>query len=158
MGKVLDLFFNRRTAADMLYEGATKAMNQLSQKIKIRIEDREEDWLIESNVWQEIVPGDPNSPKIMGLSDNSSLIYYPKFSTPYRHNLTEKCKFATILSGCIHDKVSGKSFSPKRENDGKPYCIKISPTDNFKPYTKGCDCYVLVHVDECSRILEEVCL
>lgn len=158
MGRVFDLVLNRKSPGNVMYDAAMTAMDRLSQKIRVRIEDREEDLLIEANVWQDAIPGDPRSPKIMGLSDNNSLIYYPKFSTPYQHNLVDKCKFATILSGCIYDEVSGKKFSPERVNDGNPHCVKIAPTDKFRPFTKNCECYVLVHVDNCHKLLEQVCL
>lgn len=158
MGKVLDFILNRKSPESVLFDVAVTAMDRLAQKIKIRTNGKEEDWVIESNIWKSIVPGDPSSPKIMGISGNSSMIYYPKFSTPYRHNLIDKCKFATVLSGEIHDETTGMVFSPKKSSDGKPYCAKIYPEDNFMPHTKGTECYVLVVIDDCDKTLDEVCL
>jgi len=157
MARVLDLLLNRKSPGKVMFDAAITAMDRLSEKIKVQIDDREEDVSVASNVWQDIIPGDPNSPKIMGLSDNSSIIFYPKFSTPYLHSLPDKCKFATVLSGCIYDEVSKRKFSPERMNDGNPHCVKIRPTDIFKPYTKSCECYVVVHVDDCDKLLENFC-
>lgn len=158
MGKVLDFILNRRSPQSVMYEAAITAMDRLSQKIKIRSEKGEEEFVVEPHVWQNIVPGDPNSPKIMGMDDNNSLIYYPKFSTPYSHKFIDKCKFATILIGCVYDEVSGRKFSSEKNNDGNPWCVKIRPEDNFRPFTKNCECYVLVHVDDCDKPLEQICL
>lgn len=158
MGKVLDFILNKKSPESVMYDAAMTAMDRLSRKIKVRSEKGEEEFVIETNVWSMIVPGDPNSPKVMGMPDNNSLIYYPKFSTPYSHKLVDKCKFATILVGCIYDEISGKKFSAERNNDDFPSCVKIRPEDNFRPYTKNCECYILVHIDDCNKLLNDVCV
>lgn len=157
MVKVIDLLLKKRTNKDILVEAALTAYDRVMKKLEVVINGEVKEISINQNVWYTIVPGDPNSPKIMGLSDNKSLIYYPKNSTAYSHSLVDKCKFATILSGCVYDELSGKKFSAERIEDGNPHCIKIKPEDNFIPYTKDCECYVLVHVDDCKKTLSEIC-
>lgn len=154
---MIDLLLNKKSVSDELYESAQSAFQKVFDKIKIMTEHGPEEIVLKSDTWHTIVPGDPSSPKIMGLTNNKSLIYYPKYSTPYQHRFIGKCKFATILSGCIYDEISGKKFSTERMDDGNPHCVKIRPEDDFKPYTKNCECYVLVQVDDCNKFLDQVC-
>lgn len=157
MATIIDILLNRKTPEKELFDAAKFAIEKLSQKFKVKTEKGEEEIAIDSNVWYTIFPGDPFSPKIMGLSENKSLIYYPKWSTPYSHKLMDKCKFVTIVSGCIYDENSDFKLSSEKINDGKPHCLKISPEDNFRPHTKGCECYAFVHVDDCNKLLSQIC-
>ena len=154
---MLDLIFGRSSSEKILYDAAISAMERVGKKIKVLTERGVEEVVLDHHVWHIIVPGDPFSPKIMGITDDISFIYYPKHSSPYTHKLLDKCKFVTILSGEIFDEVSGRKFSAEKTNDGNPFCIKIKPTDNFRPYTRGHECYVLGHIDNCNKLLEQVC-
>jgi len=102
------------------------------------------------HIWTLVYPNDKNSPKIMGLSDNSHLIFYPKYSTPYVHILDEKCKFVSVVEGTVFDKVTEKIYT-------KGDKIKIYPESNCVPYTKGQEAYLRVCIDECSVSLEDAC-
>ena len=102
------------------------------------------------HVWTFVYPNDKKSPRIMGLSNDTHLIFYPKFSTPYLHQLDEKAKFISVLEGTIYDKVS-KTVLKKGDK------LKISPHDQYIPYTKDNECYIRVHIGSIEKELVDAC-
>lgn len=102
------------------------------------------------HVWTFVYPTDPKSPKIMGLSDDTHIIFYPKESTPYRHVLTDKCKFVEIISGEIHEKVSGKTFK-------KGDTLKIYPTEEYVPFTTNKEALIKVCINDCNLSIKDAC-
>jgi len=128
------------------------AMNA-SESIKALMSlDRESSIGIEftRNIFTHVLPNDPKSPSIYWLEDDQYVILYPPYSTPYAHKFTEKCKFIEVLSGVIFDKNSDlKLFKGEK--------IKISPSDNYMPYTLEKSAYLRVCISECSSILDQIC-
>lgn len=106
---------------------------------------------LEQNKFLQIIPNDPKSPIIMGMSENKHLIYYPKNSTPYLHQYENSIKTVQIIDGKIWDKLTDKVYSVGD-------IIKIYPGENLQPYTKDQECYVQVCVTDIDSILENICL
>lgn len=91
------------------------------------------------NKFIQIIRGDQNSPLIMGLEEKQHLIYYPKNSTPYRHQLEDSIKKVEILTGEIYDKITGKKYV-------KGDHLEILPNTHIEPYTENMECTVKVTV------------
>ena len=86
----------------------------------------------------------------MGLSNDTHLIFYPRFSTPYLHQLDHKAKFVSVLEGTIYDKVSNTVLK-------KGDKLKISPHDQYIPYTKDNECYIRVYIGSIEKELIDAC-
>ena len=60
--------------------------------------------------WCKIVPDSKNSPWVKSISEFKHLIYFPENSAEYHHKAENFSKSATIESGTVLEKVSGKVY------------------------------------------------
>lgn len=147
---LIDLFLpkNKHTR-QMLFDTAIQSSNAISNSFKLY---REGDFktALDQSAFTMIFPNDVKSPAIYWISDSQYIIKYPEHSRPYIHNFKEKCKFIECLSGKIFDKNSNrKLFQGDR--------IKITPKDDFQPYTLEDACYLRVCIADCNSILDQIC-
>jgi len=150
MGALIDLFLpkNKRTR-QMLFDTAIESSNQIANLFKLY---REGDYAtaLDQTAFTLIYPNDPKSPAIYWINDSQYIIKYPPNSKPYNHSFAEKCKFIECLSGKIFDKNSNRKLFQGDK-------IKISPNDNFVPYTVESPCYLRVCVGNCDSIFDQIC-
>lgn len=102
------------------------------------------------NKWMPILPDNPKSPLIMGMSENEHLIYYPPFSTPYEHKFETSIKTVEILSGKVTDMVTKKVYKTGDKT-------KIYPGDEPQPYTGEEPAYVKVTITHIDDIWQRIC-
>jgi hypothetical protein len=147
MEKVIDWLFPRKR--DLMYETAMESTKALASLFKLY---REGDLSIniQDHAFIKIYPHDEKSPAIYWIDDHQYLIRYPENSTPYNHKFQDKCKFIECISGRIYDKNSDtKLFRGDR--------IKVTPKDNFIPYTMDEPCYLRVCIGNCESVFDQVC-
>lgn len=134
---------------DVLFEAAIKASNSIKALLSLKEESFDDfDW--NEAIFHKVFQNDPNSPSIYFLEKNQWLVFYPPNSTPYVHRLEDKCKFVEVLSGVLYDRnSSSKWFKGDR--------MKVYPTDNFIPYTKGEKCVIRVCIGNFDSIWDQVC-
>jgi hypothetical protein len=144
---VNSLFFPKKR--DVLYETAIAATKSIAKLIKLSGEGSE-NIDVDKNAFHKVFSNDANSPTIYFLSDNEYIIYYPPFSTKYSHGYSEKCKFIEVIKGVVYEKNTGlKIFKGDK--------IKVSPSDNYIPYTEAEEAYLRVCVGDCKTLFEQVC-
>lgn len=141
MGQVMSIW---RPKKNTLFDAALSKVGSLSDSIS------NDDPKVIKNKWTRIIPDDPNSPTVMGMGDNEHLIYYPPNSTPYHHQHEETVKNVEIISGEVHDLISGKTFKAGDK-------FKVYSSDNIQPYTNETPAYVKVIVSKIDSIWERVC-
>jgi hypothetical protein len=140
MERVFDWLFPQKR--DILYETAIESTKALTSLFKLYREG-ELDIKIDDHAFIKIFPHDPASPAIYWIDDNQYLIRYPENSTPYSHRFEKKCKYIECISGRIYDKNSNtKLFKGDK--------IKVTPQDNFIPYTMNEPCYLRVCIGDCE--------
>ena len=72
------------------------------------------------------------------------------FSSKYTHGYDDKCKFIQVLKGVVYEEKTGlKIFKGDK--------IKVSPSDNYTPYTEAEEAYLRVCVGDCKSLFEQVC-
>jgi hypothetical protein len=126
------------------------AARQKVTSLSTFIEKGEQKVSLEKNKWMPIVEHDPKSPMIMGMGENSHLIYYPPFSTPYLHQYESSIKYVEVLSGVLWDKISGEKY---KTGDQK----KVYPGEEIQPFTTHEESYVRVCVTQIDDIWERIC-
>lgn len=150
MGKLIDLFLPKNKGTrQMLFDMAIDTSNQVTNAFKLY---KEGDFVtsLDQNAFTMIYPNDPKSPAIYWIDDNQYLIKYPPHSKPYSHKFEDKCKFIECLSGKLFDKKSNTKLFPGDK-------IKVTPEDNYKPFTLDEPCYLRVCIGECNSLFEQVC-
>jgi hypothetical protein len=144
---VNSLFFPKKR--DILYETAIAATKSIAKLIKLSGEGSE-NIEVDKNAFHKVFSNDPNSPTIYFLSDNEYIIYYPPFSTKYSHGYDDKCKFIEVIKGIVYEEKTGlKIFKGDK--------IKVSPSDNYIPYTEEKEAYLRVCIGDCKSLFEQVC-
>lgn len=150
MGALIDLFLPKNKATrEMLFKTAIDSSNQIANLFKLY---REGDFVtaLDQNAFTMIFPNDPKSPAIHWIDDSQYVIRYPANSKPYNHGFVDKCKFVECLSGKLFDNNSNtKLFQGDK--------IKVSPGDNFEPYTLNEPCYIRVCIGECNSVWDQIC-
>lgn len=82
--------------------------------------------------------------------DDEYIIYYPPFSSKYNHSYETKCKYIEVLKGIIYNEKSElKLFKGDK--------IKISPNQDYTPYTEEKESYLRVCVRSCDNLIDIVC-
>lgn len=134
---------------DILFETAMSAAKSIAKLVKL---DGEGDAKIEvdKSSFHRVFANDPNSPTIYFLSDDEYIIYYPPHSSKYKHGFDKKCKFVEVLKGVVHDETTGRKIF-------KGDKIKVSPTDNYIPYTEEQEAYLRVCVGDCNSLIDQIC-
>lgn len=88
-----------------IFDLAMKSVDELT--LRINSIDRN---INSGPTWCKIVPDSKCSPMVKSISDYKHLIYFPNNSTEYHHKAENFSKVATIESGTILEKVSGKTY------------------------------------------------
>ena len=141
------IFFPKKR--DTLYDAAISATKSIAKLIKLSGQGSA-NIEVDKNAFHKVFSNDPNSPTIYFLSDYEYIIYYPPFSSKYTHGYDDKCKFIQVLKGVVYDEKSGlKIFKGDK--------IKVSPSDNYIPYTEAEEAYLRVCVGDCKSLFEQVC-
>lgn len=147
---LIDMFLpkNRRTR-QMLFDTAIESSNQISNLFKLY---KEGDFATALNqtAFTMIFPHDSKSPAIYWINESQYIIKYPAHSKPYDHKFIDKCKFIECLSGKIFDKNSNKKLFQGDK-------IKVTPDDNFVPFTLDDPCYLRICVGDCNSIFDQIC-
>lgn len=139
----------RPSKRDAIYQAAMSAMQSVMAFISLKNESGK-DIKLDKSLFHKIFPNDPSSPSIYWLEDDQYVIYYPPNSKPYSHRFEDKCKFIECLSGKLFDANSDfKMF--------KGDTLKVTPKDNYAPYTMGESCYLRVCVGNCESLWDQVC-
>lgn len=149
MSNVIDLLFRDEKSPLQkgfwsTIKGSKEYLNLLSRDGLLKTIHLENESLV------RIIENDPKSPLLINISENKKFIYYPENSTPYENKVIGKCKFIKVVDGCIYDENSNSTLKAGDK-------IKISPLDNYRPYTKNCKAIVEVQFDSCDKKLESVC-
>jgi len=150
MGSLIDLFLPRnKKTRQMLFDTAIESSNQIANLFKLY---KEGDFVtaLDQNAFTLIFPNEPKSPAIYWVNETQYIIKYPPHSKPYDHRFDDKCKFIECLSGKIFDKNSNQKLFQGDK-------IKVSPTDDFTPYTLDDPCYLRICVGSCESTFEQVC-
>jgi len=150
MGALIDLFLPKnKSNRQMLFNTAIESSNQIANLFKLY---KEGDFVtaLDQNAFTMIFPNEPKSPAIHWIDDSQYVIRYPPHSKPYDHKFADKCKFIECLSGKIFDKNSNQKLFQGDK-------IKVTPQDNFIPYTLEETCYLRICVGSCDSIWENVC-
>lgn len=150
MGTLIDLFLPKnKSTRQMLFDTAIESSNQIANLFKLY---KEGDFAtaLNQNAFTLIYPHDPQSPAIYWINDDQYIIKYPSNSTSYNHKFENKCKFIEVLSGKLFDKNSNtKLFQGDK--------LKVSPSDNYEPFTLDDSCYLRVCIGSCESLFEQVC-
>lgn len=150
MGTLIDLFMPKNKGARKIkFDMAIQSSNQIANLFKLY---REGDFetALDQNAFTLIYPHDPKSPAIHWVNKSQYIIKYPSHSRPYSHKFTDKCKFIEVLSGKLFDKNSNtKLFQGDK--------LKVSPSDNYEPFTLDDSCYLRVCIGNCESLFEQVC-
>jgi hypothetical protein len=147
MESLINLIFPKKR--DLIYDIAMQSSDGVASLFKLYREGKI-DAKINDQAFIKIYPHDPASPAIYWIDDDQYFIRYPEHSTPYNHKFQEKCKFIECLSGRIYDKNSDtKLFKGDK--------IKVTPKDNFIPYTMDEPCYLRVCIGNCESLFDQVC-
>jgi hypothetical protein len=147
MEKLLNILFPKKR--DIIYEMAIDSTNAITSLFKLYREG-DLDIKIDGNAFIKMYPKDDKSPAIYWINDFQYIIRYPENSKPYSHKFLDKCKFIECISGKIFDKNSNiKLFKGDK--------LKVTPNDDFKPYTMGEVCYLRVCIGNCDSLFDDVC-
>lgn len=134
---------------DLYFEVAMQAVNSMKTLLALKGESFDElDW--SDAIFHKVYKNDPNSPSVYFIEEKQWLVFYPPNSTPYIHKLGDKIKFVEILSGVLYDRNSNHKWF-------KGDKLKVYPTDNFIPHTKGEKCVIRVCVGDMNSIWDNVC-
>lgn len=134
---------------DVLYKATMNALNSVASFISLKNESGK-DVQVDKEMFHKIFPNDPASPSIYWIDRDQYMIYYPPFSKPYSHKFETKCKFIECLSGKVYDKNSNKKLFKGDQ-------IKVTPQDNYEPYTTDEPCYLRVCVGSCDSVINQIC-
>ena len=105
---------------------------------------------IDEHAFIKMFPNEANSPSLYWIDDAQYIIRYPPHSKPYSHHLKDKCKFIECLSGKLFDAKSNlKLFKGDK--------LKVSPSDDYQPYTMDETCYLRVCIGNCESIFDQIC-
>lgn len=144
---LINILFPRKR--DIIYESAIESTNAITSLFKL-YKEGDTDIKVDENAFIKMYPGDAKSPAIYWVSDTQYLIRYPAHSKPYSHKFMDKCKFIECISGKIFDQNSNiKLFKGDK--------IKVTPNNNFKPYTLDEVCYLRICIGSCDSIFDQVC-
>jgi len=141
------LIFSKKR--DVLYEAAISATKSIAKLVKLSGEGSQ-NVEVDKNAFHKVFSNDPSSPTIYFMSDSEYIIYYPPFSTKYYHGYDKKCKFIEVLKGVVYDEKSGRKIF-------KGDKVKVSPEDNYVPYTEAEEAYLRVCVGDCGSSFEQIC-
>jgi hypothetical protein len=141
------IFFPKKR--DILYDTAISATKSIAKLIKLSGQGSS-NVEVDKNAFHKVFSNDPNSPTIYFLSDYEYIIYYPPFSSKYTHGYDDKCKFIQVLKGVVYEEKTGRKIF-------KGDKIKVSPSDNYTPYTEAEEAYLRVCVGDCKSLFEQVC-
>ena len=86
----------------------------------------------------------------MGMENESHMVYYPKYSTPYDFPIGEECIFVEVMHGELYEKYSGKKY---REGDK----VKFGPNIKIMPYTRNNDARIKVSYGNCEDDIMDIC-
>jgi hypothetical protein len=133
---------------DIKFYTAIESSNQIQALFKMY---REGDFDIDLSqmAFTKIYPHEEKSPAIFWIDQKQLIIRYPENSIPYFDTFLNKCKFVECLSGILFDKNSNKKLLPGDH-------LKVSPKDNFIPYTHDSPCYIRVFISDCSKTLNQI--
>lgn len=147
MERLVNLIFPKKR--NILYETAMESTKAISTLFKL-YKEGELDIHIDEHAFIKMFPDDPKSPAMYWIDDNQYIIRYPANSKPYSHHFKDKCKFIECLSGKLFDANSDfKLFKGDR--------IKVTPEDNYAPYTMDETCYLRVCIGDCNSVFDQVC-
>lgn len=141
------IFFPKKR--DVIYETAISATKSILNLIKLTGEGSQS-IEVDKNAFHKVFSNDPSSPTIYFLSDSEYIIYYPPFSTKYSHGYDDKCKFIQVLKGVVYDQKTGRKIF-------KGDKVKVSPSDNYIPYTEEEEAYLRVCIGDCNSLFQQVC-
>jgi len=127
---------------DVIYEAAISATKSIAKLIKLSGEGSAT-IEVDKSAFHKVFSNDPNSPTIYFMSDIEYIIYYPPFSTKYSHGYDDKCKFIEVLKGVVYDEKTGRKIF-------KGDKVKVSPSDNYVPYTEEKEAYLRVCIGDCK--------
>lgn len=139
-----------KSKSDTMYDAAMSAASAFAALLSLRSEG-DVNIGMEKNIFHKIFPSDPNSPAVHWIEEGKQyIIYYPAKSKPYAHSFKEKCKFIEVLRGVLFDKNSNlKLFKGDK--------IKVTPNDNYVPYTGNDECYLRVCIGPCESVWDQIC-
>jgi len=147
MSRLINALFPKKR--DMIYETAIESTNAITSLFKL-YKEGDLDINIDQNAFVKMFPNDPKSPAIYWMTKDQYIIRYPAHSKPYSHKFHDKCKFIECISGKLFVENSNvKLFKGDR--------IKVTPEDNFKPFTLEDVCYLRVCIGPCDSIFDQVC-
>ena len=147
MGRLAEFILPKKR--DFKYELALESSKAITNLFKLYREG-ETEIPIDENTFVKIFPNDPNSPAIYWMDQKQYIIRYPAYAKPYSHNFKDKCKFVEVLSGKLFDANSHLKLF-------KGDTLKITPKDNYAPYTLQDTCYLRVCIGDCSQTFEQAC-
>lgn len=107
------------------------------RELTIRINSEKTDFNTPANKWCKIVPDSDFSPWVKNIGENEHLIYFPEDSIEYTHKAENFSKKATIKSGSILEKNSGKVY-----NEGDTFLIH--PNTEVCPVSVGGEAFAIV--------------
>jgi hypothetical protein len=146
MGKLSDYILPRKR--DFKYELAMESTKAITSLFKLYREG-DLDVNIDTHAFVKIHPNDESSPALYWLAKDQYIIRYPEHSTPYNHKFFDKCKFIECLSGKIYDKNSNTKLFKGDQ-------LKVTPKDNFVPYTLDEVCFLRVVIGDCDSTLNQI--
>jgi hypothetical protein len=101
------------------------------------------------NHFHKIFPHSEKSPRVMWISDDQYIVYYPAFSKKYTYEAESKCRFIEVLQGVIFDERNNKKYT-------KGERIKLTSSETAIPYTQSVECYLRVSIADCNETWENV--
>lgn len=146
---ILDYFSDERKQRRLLHEVAIASSNQIQNLFKLHKEG-DFDIDLQQKAFTNLFPHVENSPAIYWIDEDQFIIRYPKNSIPYDHKFKDKCKFVECISGKLLDKNSNKKLFAGDK-------LKVTPDDNFMPYTIDEVCYLRVCIGDCNQKFESIC-
>lgn len=143
---LLNVFSPKR---DILFEAAMSATEAIKALLSVK-KGSFEAMTVNEALFHKVFQNDPASPSIYFMDKSQYLIFYPPNSKPYTHRYEDKCKYIEVLSGVLYDANSDKKlFKGDR--------VKISPDDNYIPYTESEKCVIRVCVGDCNSLFNDIC-